>query len=52
MAHQPLVSLRLPAPLLERVQDRARREDRTVSNVIRRALKEHVGTEQHEKAPA
>lgn len=38
----PTVGVRIPPALLERAEDQAHREDRTLSQVIRRALAAHL----------
>jgi predicted transcriptional regulator len=43
----PTVGVRIPPALLERAEDQAHREDRTLSQLIRRALTQHVGEHDH-----
>jgi Ribbon-helix-helix protein, copG family len=40
-----VVNLRIPAELAEATRERAEREERTASAVIRRALKLHLATD-------
>jgi predicted transcriptional regulator len=42
----PLVSARIDPEVLEAVQDQADREERTVSGVVRRTLRQHFTPEQ------
>jgi hypothetical protein len=40
---EPKISFRLPRELYEKAKEKARREDITLSQVLRRCLKEWVG---------
>jgi predicted DNA-binding protein len=42
MSVSPTVGVRIPSDLRQRAEDQAQREDRSLSQLIRRALTEHI----------